>query len=346
MGPAGSAPDDGDAREARAGIPGGYALEVVRLAARWAVPAEVLLAGLGVTAAALADPATRLSMSEFRTLFQRAVARTGEPGLGCCMGMQMRLASHGFLGFAAMTSGTVREALALAERFAATRVAALALRAQEVGDTVALTLEAREPLGDLHEHVVTALFVGLAQIGAVITGRPVRGAADVTFAEPAYFARFAHLIPGPVRFARPSDRLIFPAELLDWPLVDADPAAAQLARAQCERELDRLGDGGGVVARVRRALPRERDAGFRSAVEIATALHMSPRTLKRQLAATGTTFQAVLDELRRDRALMLLDRAELTLDEVADRLGYSDTANFTRAFKRWTGQTPAVVRRR
>ncbi len=52
--------------------------------------------------------------------------RTGEPGLGCCMGMQMRLASHGFLGSAAMTSGTVREALALAERFAATRVAVLA----------------------------------------------------------------------------------------------------------------------------------------------------------------------------------------------------------------------------
>ncbi len=73
---------------------------------------------------------------------------------------------------------------------------------------------------------------------------------------------------------------------------------------------------------------------------------MSPRTLKRQLAATGTTFQAVLDELRRDRALMLLDRAELTLDEVADRLGYSDTANFTRAFKRWTGQTRRSSRRR
>ncbi|MCE9575862.1 MAG: AraC family transcriptional regulator [Deltaproteobacteria bacterium] len=346
MGPAVSAPDGGDARDARAGIPGSYALEVVRLAARWHVPAEALLDGLGVTVAALAEPATRLSVSGFRTLFQRAVARTGEPGLGCCMGMQMRLASHGFLGFAAMTSGTVREALALAERFAATRIPALALRPEVVGDTVSLTLEEREPLGDLREYVVTALFVGLAQIGAAITGRAVRGGADVTFAEPAYFPRFAHLIPGEVRFERPSNRLVFPAELLDWPLVDADPAAAQLARAQCERELDRLGDLGGVVARVRRALPHDHDAGFRSVVEVAKALHVSPRTLKRQLATSGTTFQAVLDDLRRDRALVLLDRAELTLDEVADRLGYSDTANFTRAFKRWTGQTPAVVRRR
>jgi AraC-like DNA-binding protein len=343
MGPASERDDDAASAEA---IPGSYALEVVRLAARWQVPAEALLADLGVTAATLAEPAARIAVSGFRTIIHRAIARTGEPGLGWCMGMQMRVASHGFLGFAAMTSGTVREALALAERFAMTRIAAVALRTQVLGDTASVTLEERLPLGDLREFVVSALFVGLAQIGAAVTGRPVRGGADITFAEPPYYPRFAHLIPGEVRFGRPSNRLVFPAELLDWPLVDADPAAAQLALVQCERELDRAGDHGSVVARVRRALPGPDDRGFRAAVEVARALHVSPRTLKRQLAATGTSFQAVLDDLRRERALVLLDRAALSLDEIAERLGYSDTANFTRAFKRWTGQTPAMVRRR
>jgi AraC-like DNA-binding protein len=261
------------------------------------------------------------------------------------LGLQMRISSHGFLGFAAMSAGTVREALQLAERYVATRIPALGFHTYVEGDQVSLVLEERAPLEELREFVVVSLLSGLAQLGAALTGHIIRGASDVTFSEPSYFARLAHLLPGEVRFDQPSNRLIFAAAILDLPMLNADPVAAQLARTQCQRELDELGDGDRTIGRVRELLPRE-DGGFHALEEIARRMHVSPRTLKRRLAASGTTFTDLLDELRREGALRLLDNRQLTIESIADQLGYSDVANFTRAFRRWTGTTPATFRKR
>jgi len=97
-------------------LPAVYGLEVVALAERWGVGREELLEGLGLTLEGMKDPAARLPLAICVTLTERACLLTGEPGLALYMGMQMRLSWHGFLGFAAMTASTVREALDLAVR--------------------------------------------------------------------------------------------------------------------------------------------------------------------------------------------------------------------------------------
>jgi AraC-like DNA-binding protein len=76
----------------------------------------------------------------------------------------------------------------------------------------------------------------------------------------------------------------------------------------------------------------------------ANALGVSTRTLKRQLAAEGASFSTLVDEERRARATYLLGSPEISLKDIADRLGYANLANFTRAFARWTGQTPTAYR--
>ena len=73
-------------------------------------------------------------------------------------------------------------------------------------------------------------------------------------------------------------------------------------------------------------------------------MHASPRTLKRRLAEENTTFSAIRDDVRRQRALLLLDDRRLSIGEVATRLGYTELPNFTRAFRKWTGVTPAAYR--
>jgi AraC-like DNA-binding protein len=93
-----------------------------------------------------------------------------------------------------------------------------------------------------------------------------------------------------------------------------------------------------------RAQLNDEQGGFRDLEEVAKRLGMSTRTLKRRLADQGTTFSHVLDELRRQRALLLLANRELSINEIAGRLGYTEAANFTRAFRRWTGRTPAAYR--
>ena len=134
----------------------------------------------------------------------------------------------------------------------------------------------------------------------------------------------------------------FPAAELALPLMTSDPVAMQLAREQCERELAALVDAG-LPSRVRSALLARGDTALPA---LARELRMSPRTLKRKLAEHGTTFSTIRDDVRRQRALLLLDNRSLSIGEVAAKLGYSELPNFTRAFRKWTGKTPLAYRDR
>lgn len=320
-----------------------HALQVAEVVARFGVTSAQLFAGFDVNVDDLADPGRRVPLSAVQKVAARAIALSGEPGLGFYLGLSMRASSHGYVGFAAMSARTLREALELAVRFAPTRSDVIGLSTEERGEEAAITIEERAPLGDARELIITSFVVGLHEIAAAITGRRVPDRAEVALAEPAHAKRFRHVLGDRIRWGRPAHRLVFDASALDWPLVQADPAALRLAREQCERELDALRRDG-HAARVRSAVAGHGGA-FRSIDETASALGLSVRTLKRRLAEEGTTFSAVLDEQKAARARTMLESHDTTIDAVASSVGYSDVANFTRAFRRWTGTTPASYRK-
>ncbi|MRG93071.1 AraC family transcriptional regulator [Polyangium spumosum] len=324
-------------------LPAAYALHLVDLVARWGVSPPEVLDGLGLTRESLTNPAARISLETTGTLVKRAIALTGEPGLSLFMGLQMRLSSHGYLGFAAMTAGTIRQAIELAIRFVPTRTTALAFHLHVEGETASLVLEERAPLGEAREFILVTLMMGIAQIARDVTKKELVGDADFAFEEPGHFSRFAHLAPGRVRFGKAKNRIVFASSVLDLPLDMADPVAMQLAREQCEREMQALGRDDRTAARVRELLPLPE--GYRSLEEIAQQIGVSPRTLKRRLADAGTSYSDLLDDLRRERAMLLLRDESLSREQIAERLGYSDAANFARAFRRWTGKTPGMLRK-
>jgi AraC-like DNA-binding protein len=329
----------------RADMPAVHGLQMIELAERWNVTPRELLKGLDITMEMLSDPSGRLSIAQVEALVERTCALTGEPGLGFYMGLQMRLSMHGYLGFATMMASTVREALELAVRYSPTRTTAIGFRLHETGKVGALVLEEHAPLGKAREVIILSMLVGLAQIARAITGQDAQGHADVAFDEPAYASRFAHLLAGRMRFSQAQHRLVFDRKVLDMPILMADRAAQRLAQEQCERELSALGYEGDIVMRVRAHLSKRGD-GFHSLDEVARALHTSERTLKRKLAQRDSSFSALLDEARHERATLLLGSDELAIEEVAQKLGYTDAANFTRAFRRWTGVSPRAYRER
>jgi AraC-like DNA-binding protein len=164
---------------------------------------------------------------------------------------------------------------------------------------------------------------------------------DFSFPEPDYHPRFKHLVPL-ARFGQPFTRVAFDAKRLDLPVVTADRTALQLARSLCERALDEIDPDAGLIDRVRSQVWN--NEGFSSLQIVAERLGVSPRTLKRRLAARDVSFSELVERERRERALMLL-RSPMSIDQVAERLEYSTASTFVRAFHRWTGTTPAVYRR-
>jgi AraC-like DNA-binding protein len=325
-------------------LPAIHALHLADLVERWGVSGLALLKGSGLRRADLAQPGRRLSIAVMGGLVERARMLTKEPALGVYFGLQTRISWHGYLGLAAMTAQTVRGALELTTRFSPTRTGALSLSLETDGAEARLIIDERAQLGAARDTILLSILVGIWQLGCSLTGRQLTGTAELAMPAPPYLAKFKDLMPGRVLFDKPAHRLVFDAAILDLPLVSADPAALALTRAQCERELEALGFEGPFQDRVR-ALALSGSGGARSLEEVAAQLGLSSRTLKRRLAEMGTSFSDILAKERQQRALSLLRTSSLPLVDVAEHLGYSDVANFSRAFRRWTGGTPGALRR-
>ena len=326
-------------------VPASYAEQVLQLVRRWNLGPDDLLAGLGLTEAGLQDPQARLSLPIYVAILERARALTGEPGLGFYIGLQKRVSGYGYLGFAAMSASSLGAALELVTRLSPMLTTSVSLRLRVEGRAASLVVEEHVDLGSARDIALIGLILGMRQIGQMFTGQDVRcESADLALPAPAYLPRFEHLMPN-ARFDQPINQVVFDAQLLDLPLVQADRAALRLARDQCERALDALGYEGQLVARVRQAIWRDGGEGLRSFEGVAESLAISERTLRRMLTAQGMSFSALLDQERREKAMFLLEASRVPLEGLAERLGYSTLSNFVRAFHRWTGMTPAAYRR-
>lgn len=323
-------------------LPAAQALDVAELVKTWGISRDQLFEGLGLSGAALERPDARITLHRYIALLERARQLSSQPALGFFLGMRMRVPTHGFLGFAAMTASTLREALELVVRYAPTRTNALRFELRVKGGEASLFVDELTDLGEARDSILLMLSVGLWQIGQELTGQVLTGSVAYPFAKPAYAAQFDDLSIS-ISWGAQRTCLRFADVLLDAPLSMANPVALHLAREQCERALDAL-DAQALTTRVREALPRGEDAGFHSLEEVAGKLGVSSRTLKRKLKAEGTAFSDILDQLAIEQARVLL-RTALSVEQIAERMGYSDVSNFGRAFRRWTGTTPAAYRR-
>jgi AraC-like DNA-binding protein len=328
----------------RATIPASHALDLADLVEDLGGSSVRLLASAGLERSQLL-PTSVLGLAQMKTLVSEAIAQTRQPWIGVLLGLRMRVPAHGFLGFAAMTAPTVREALDLVVRFAPIRSDVLRITYEVVNGECTMYLDEQVDLGEARDTLLIALVTGIWCIGESLTGRKLVGRAEFTFPEPPYAALVTQT---PMRvhqivFARPRNLMRFDASYLELPFAMAHASAFQLAKEQCElalAELDRVG----LERQVRNALPRE-GGGVCTVDEVALRLGTSTRTLQRKLKAEGISFSDIADALQEEQARVLLRDERLSLEQVAERVGYSDVSNFTRAFRRWTGETPAAWRR-
>jgi AraC-like DNA-binding protein len=321
-----------------------HAVHLIDVVKRWQVSAHELLEGTGLMPEALDEPRAQLPVATLVALLERARRLTGEPALGVHIGLHTRATLYGHLGFAVMSASTIREAIDISLRYGPIVTTALSVRLRVEKREASLIVDEHADFGSARDIVLISTLVALWQVSRSMTARDLTtSTAEFGLPEPVYSAKLG--IAGlRMRFDRPVHRLTFDARSLDLPYTMADPVALKLAREHCQQELDSLGLNAGLPARVRGLISKP-GGGFRGLEEVAAALKRSARTLKRQLSAQGVTFSELRDRELSERAMVLLGSAELSLAEIAVRLGYSNVTNFERAFHRWTDSTPAEQRR-
>jgi AraC-like DNA-binding protein len=319
---------------------------VTGAAMRGAAPDE-LLGAADLQAEQLADPDGRVPGACELRLWREATRLTGDDCLGLHMAESLPIAAHGALGFAVRGSATLGDAYQRVARFV--HLARQGVGLQLARDGALVWLRHVPPAGEPppSRHSVEWFMANLLMI-ARRGGDPASRPRAVRFRHPAPTRTDEHrrfFGPG-VRFSQAEDELALDAALLAQPQREAEPALADLLDQHLEAALANLPAESGLLARVRRGVVEELRQGREPALEtLARRLHMSPRSLQRRLREEHTTLQALLARLRADLAVRYLGEADQSISEVAFLLGFSEMSTFHRAFKRWTGVTPAAYRR-
>lgn len=306
------------------------------------IPHEVLLKDLGIGTLQLAQPDGRVPFLQYGRLCARLLRLTGESGLGLDFGLRTTLTSHGLISYGALCQATLRDAMNFTLRFAPRLMTpGFSLRHFIEDQTAVIDLSEAVQYGPLHQYAVD---LHLSATSRMLLQQLPGLQLELWFKseEPAHFARYRERLP-PARFGMGANQIRFPAAYLDQALPTANAVTAQLVEGHCAQESSRIAVPEDFVGRVRALLVNDQQS-YPDLDTLARQLHVSARTLKRRLHDQGFHYKQLLDEARQRDATRLLKETALSVEQIAARLGYSDAANFSRAFRRVTGAPPSVVR--
>ncbi len=281
---------------------------------------------------------------QMQALIARTIALTARPDIGLEFGLLAQVFMHGPVGYAAVASATLRQAVSVLARFASLRIGAVRIElAVRQRDTDLVVVELLD-MGPARVVMLEAIVTVLARLLQTLSGQPC---ADVEYflpwPRPTWAAQYARGLAGVCHFD--ADRLVLrlPSTLLDSACLTADADAFAAAWQDCERKLGQQQAASPLCARLRARLQRC-DGHYPTLAVLADEMALSTRSLMRKLKAEGSCYQDILDEVRCELARWHLLHTDASIEAIAERLGVQDTSNFSRSFRRWSGLSPSAFR--
>lgn len=222
-------------------------------------------------------------------------------------------------------------------------IAPVALDIRRDGDCVTVDIGSSEPNAPMPASMSTfeaAFFVECARVFTGVNVVPVRvDLSDTGFATDALRA----FVGGPIAHHEHA-RLVFASEDASRPFISEDTAFWEVMEGELMRRLIDGQEGGAIVTRVRNVLMATLASGESSIDMVCGRLNTSRRTLQRQLQQEGYNYQTILDETRIELSRTYIQRGDVSAEEISHLLAFRDPNSFYRAFRSWTGMTPAEAR--
>lgn len=329
-------------------IPGSAAQWLIKVLADDGLPLPALLDGTGLAPAWAGQTDASLSPASYARLIGNALAVSGNPALGLSVSRQFNyLSRYGFWGYAVMSCTTLGEALETSIRFWPLTGALVELRTEVSEGLVQVEVVPAFPfVRDAVWQFGVEKFLASSHLSMgwiVDKARPMRG-VEVAYPAPAHAARYEALLGCPVRFDAARTVVKLDEESLSLPLVTSEPQLADMCRERCAQALLKLRGEDSFIAAIQEIIwasvnrPPSLD-------RVAERLGMNSRTLRRRLQERDSSFQRILDSVREAVARDYLTNTDLSIDQIAALVGFSEPTTFRSTFKRWTGQSAAEIRR-
>lgn len=308
------------------------------------VAPQQLCAGLGCSAAELRR-GQEISNRQAWRMIRRALQLTGRDDLGLELGVRQNLSHFGPPGLAMSAARTLGEAAEICLRYLKQSGGISSASREYDDDLVSVIVHPNLRDKSVLPFLVEECFASGLTIARLLVGDRLRlHSLELAYPEPVYAARYREIFSCPVYFGCARNRIRVERRLSSLPVATHSPVLV----AQQVQLLEQQARGKTLPPRttsaVEKLLLRPGKAGL-SIDQVAGALQVSVRTLRRRLREDGSSFRALCERIRLETAQHLLRELGMTVAAAAKRLGYSDARAFRRAYKRWLGQVPGKTRR-
>jgi AraC-like DNA-binding protein len=318
--------------------------KIVQAAAAEGLDAEALLRSAGLNGDAL-DPAQRVPSGEHYSLWERIMRELQSSGFPIRYASTIRADDYGVFGLALKTAPHLAATWQRAIKYSMMMTNSSWLDLREDRDVVQLLFR-REGQRDLGMRCANEAALGeIVAVSREISGFDVVP-RRVCFRhkKPHDIREHERFFRCKVEFLQEVDAVELDASILQLPTIKADEGLSQFVLDHLERASRTLSDVHDLQRSLKRVVCNALPSGAPNMTATAKQLGMSKRTLQRRLAENGTTFQSFVERTRQELASSLLRQTPQPLQEIAFLLGFSEQSAFQRAFKRWTGNTPAEYR--
>ena len=273
----------------------------------------------------------------FVKLVNQSLKITGDSGLGLKLGCRLNITAHGAVGLAMMNASTLAESLELLSEYEIILAATLPYYLEKDTKRRYISIWREDGIADYRFsfEVFCGLFSSL--MAALLQSHDRNLRIEFPYPEPAYSKLYREYFGEDLHFSAPQGRISYDLALEKSSLPCSNSALCQFYKRICDKQLQTI-NVDTATQRVMLKLWRNRGE-YPSLDGMAKKLGMSKRTLSRHLSLENTNYQSLLNKVRIEHAEHYLKHSDLSVESIAIKLGYSDPANFKRAFRRWTGRS-------
>jgi AraC-like DNA-binding protein len=309
------------------------------------VSARDLFARTGVSVSQLEDAHARISRRQRLAMYRNAMALAKRSDIGLLAGARQRISDYGIYGYAMVSSPTFGEALMFSLEhvtMAGPTVRQISFRVE--GETAILRGHGLDTLGDLTPFAAEFWRSSMTSLFSRVLESPFPSSRMIfPFPPPIHWRNYERVFSCPIDFNADTMEWQFHADVLERPCPNANPITAKICQQLCGVMLTEKPGESDLVGTIR-ATCLNSTKRFPAASEVAQKLGLSLRTLHRRLAEEGQSYQSILNSMRQAVATEFLEKTRLGIEQVAERVGFSDAISFRKAFRKWTGRSPSDFR--
>lgn len=305
-----------------------------------------ILFGTGLMERELLGVDERVTYKQRVQQIQNVIELVDDPGFWLDERPEVSVSDYGLLGYAMMSSATLEKAIQIAARYHKTAGAMFELTFLTDDKDAVLRIDHLLATTDgVGKFIVEELFKSITPLICLLLGYDFKPSEiRLKYAEPPYMERYQSAFLCPITFNSPYCEYRFSGTLLKRPLAEADANTARICEESCRKLLDQMEIEEGLVSRICHLL-LSKPGEFPKLEVIASQLSLGDRTLRRRLKSLGTSYQKILDDVKKELAMEYLQTTNLSIQEISDLLGYSEVTNFRRAFLKWALVSPHQYRK-